>query len=161
MIRYHSPESTIFATASSQAKLDFCTKSLGANHGINYREADFAKEILSLTQGKGVDLIIDFPGQSHFQNNINCAGRDGRIVLLALLSGNVAKEVDIAPILFKRLRIEGSTLRSRDPEYQGLLRDKFVEIALEAITKKEVKLFIERVFSWKDVCLTPSLCKLD
>lgn len=151
LIRHHSPESIIFATSSSKAKLDFCTKTLGASHGINYRETDFSKEVLYLTDGKGVDLIIDFPGQSHFQKNINSAGMDGRIVLLALLSGGVCREVDIAPILFKRLRIEGSTLRSRDPEYQGLLRDKFMELAFDALREKKMKLFIEKVFSWKDI----------
>lgn len=72
-------------------------------------------------------------------------------MLLALLSGNVCKEVDIAPILFKRLRIEGSTLRSRDLEYQGLLKNKFVELALDAIKEKKIKLFIEKIFNWKDV----------
>lgn len=151
LIRHHSPESTIFATASSQAKLDFCTRTLGASHGINYRETDFSKEVLRLTEGKGVDLIIDFPGQSHFQKNINSAGRDGRIVMLALLSGSVCKDVDIAPILFKRLRIEGTTLRSRDPEYQGMLRDKFVDLALDAIKEKKMKIFIEKVFNWKNI----------
>ena len=153
LIRHHSPESTIFATSSSKAKLDFCTKTLGATHGINYRETDFSKEVLYLTAGKGVDLIIDFPGQSHFQKNINSAGMEGRIVLLALLSGGVCKEVDIAPILSKRLRIEGSTLRSRDLDYQGMLRDKFVELALDAVKEKKMKLFIEKVFNWKDVSL--------
>jgi len=151
LIRHISPQSIIFATASSTTKLDFCTKTLGATHGINYRDTDFSKEVLSLTQGEGVELIIDFPGQSHFQKNINCAAIDGKIVLLGLLSGNIVKELDISPILSKRLRIEGSTLRSRSPEYQGMLRDKLVGMALEAIKRRELRVFVEKVLSWKDI----------
>lgn len=98
-----------------------------------------------------MDIIIDFPGQSHFQKNINSAARDGKIILLALLSGSLVKEVDIAPILFKRLRIEGTTLRSRELEYQRMLRDKFVELAFDAIKQKKVKLFVEKILSWNDV----------
>ncbi|KAF8447091.1 hypothetical protein BDZ91DRAFT_117050 [Kalaharituber pfeilii] len=151
LIRHISPNSIIFATASTAAKLDFCISTLGATYGINYRETDFSREVLSKTEGKGVDIIIDFAGQSHFQKNLNCAAADAKIVLLALLSGGVVKEgVDIAPILFKRLRIEGSTLRSRNLEYQQILRDKLVDLALEGIRKGQLKVYIEKVFSWKD-----------
>lgn len=91
-------------------------------------------------------------GQSHFQKNLNCAARDGRIVLLAVMSGAVIKgEVNLAPILFKRLRIEGSTLRSRDAVYQGELRDKFEEVAMEPLKQGKFKVYVERVFHWKDV----------
>lgn len=149
----YSTHPTLFPriAVSPQTKLDCCTKTLGTSHGITYWETDFSEEVPRLTEGKGVDLIIDLPGQSHFQKNIISAGNDGRIVLLALLSESVCKEVNIAPILFKRLRIEGSTLRSRDLEYQGMLRDKFVELALDAIKEKKMKPSIVKVFSWKDV----------
>jgi NADPH:quinone reductase-like Zn-dependent oxidoreductase len=106
---------------------------------------------LKATGGKGVDLIIDPVGQSHLQKDINCAAKDGCIVVLAMMSGAIVKEINIAPILFKRLRIEGTTLRSRDLEYQQTLRDKVVEEALPGITSGSLKVFIEKVFDWKDV----------
>lgn len=74
--------------------------------------------------------------------------------MLAMLSGGVVKDpagVDISPILYKRLRIEGSTLRSRDAEYQRMLRDKFLGLALEGIKNGTLKVYVEGVFSWKDV----------
>ncbi|MCQ6483097.1 zinc-binding dehydrogenase, partial [Vibrio parahaemolyticus] len=81
---------------------------------FNYKEQDWAEEIKKVTGGKGVDLIIDFVGADYFQKNLDSAARDGRIVLLGLMSGSKLHDVDIGQLLFKRLRIEGSTLRSRD-----------------------------------------------
>lgn len=103
-------------------------------------------------------MVIDFVGQSHFGGNVKVAAKDGRIVLLALLSGSVVKEVNLAQILFKRLRIEGTTLRSRSLEYQGALKNKFQEEGLPGLKGGKYKIFIEKTFSWKDVsclCLTP------
>lgn len=97
--------------------------------------------------------MIDFVGQSHFQKNVKVAARDGRIVILALLSGSVVKEVDLSPILYKRLRIEGTTLRSRTPEYQEVLKNKFQEKGLPGLKNGKYKVFIEKTFSWKDVSL--------
>lgn len=141
----------VYTTTSSQEKINFCTENLGATAGFNYKTQDFAEEIMKATDGKGVDLIIDPVGQTHLQKDINCASRDGRIVILAMMSGAIAKEINIAPILFKRLRIEGTTLRSREVEYQRVLRDKVVEEALPGLTDGGFKVFIEKVFSWKDV----------
>jgi NADPH:quinone reductase-like Zn-dependent oxidoreductase len=141
----------VYTTTSSQEKIDFCVNELGATAGFNYKTQDFGEEILKATDGKGVDLIIDPVGQSHLQKDINCAATDGAIVLLAMMSGAIVKELNILPVLFKRLRIEGTTLRSRDLEYQRALRDKVVEEALPGITSGKFKIFIEKVFSWKDV----------
>lgn len=141
----------VFATASSAEKLDFCTKTLGATAGLNYKTQDFAQEILAATDGQGVDVIVDPVGQSHFQKDLAAAAKDGCVVLLAMMSGAVAREVNLAPILSKRLRIEGSTLRSRGLAYQQQLRDKLVEEALPGIVDGTLKVFVERVFDWKDV----------
>lgn len=146
----------MYTTASSQEKLDFCTGTLGATAGFNYKTQDFAEEILKATGGQGVDLIIDPVGQSHFQKDITSAAKDGRIVLLAMMSGPLAKEVNLGPILFKRLRIEGTTLRSRDLTYQRQLRDKVVEEVLPGVADGKLKVFVEKVFDWKDVSLVYS-----
>lgn len=102
-------------------------------------------------------MVIDPVGQSHFQQNIKVAATDGRIVILALLSGNVVKEVDLGPILYKRLRIEGTTLRSRTLGYQEVLKNKFQEKGLPGLGSGEYKIFIERTFSWKDVSYPPEM----
>lgn len=106
--------------------------------------------------------MIDFVGQSHFQKNIKVAAKDGRIVVLALLSGNMVKEVDLGPILYKRLRIEGTTLRSRPAGYQEMLKNKFQQEGLPGLKSGKYKIFIEKTFSWKDVSFSfmiPYNCK--
>ncbi|KAI5776620.1 hypothetical protein EDC01DRAFT_681716 [Geopyxis carbonaria] len=142
--------SAVYVTASSQEKIEFC-KTLGATDGFNYKTQDFAEEILKATDGNGVDLIIDPVGQSHLQKDLNCAARDGTVVVLAMMSGFLVKELDIRPILFKRIRIEGTTLRSRDVEYQRVLRDKVVEEALPGIAEGKFSVPIEKVFHWEDI----------
>ena len=144
--------SAIYVTASSQEKIDFCVKELGATAGFNYKTQDWAKEIKDATGGKGVDVVIDFVGQSYFQGNLDVAARDGRVVLLGLMSGTkLPAGVDIVAFIFKRLRVEGSSLRSRDEEYQGRLRNSLVEHALPKFVDGCYKVFVEKVFPWEQV----------
>jgi NADPH:quinone reductase-like Zn-dependent oxidoreductase len=147
----HAGAAAVYVTAGSDEKIKFCVEQLGADAGFNYKTQNFAEEIMKATENKGVDLIVDPVGQTHFQKDIDCAARDGAIVVLAMMSGPVAKEVNIGPILFKRLRIEGTTLRSRDLEYQRALRDKVVEEALPGIVDGSLKVFVDKVFDWNDV----------
>jgi NADPH:quinone reductase-like Zn-dependent oxidoreductase len=80
-----SSASSIYATASSQEKLDFCTQTLGATAGINYKTQNFADEIQKLTNGKGVDIVIDFVGQNYFDKNLKVAAKDGQSLLLFVI----------------------------------------------------------------------------
>lgn len=145
--------SKIYVTASSKEKIDFC-KSLGATEGFNYREGDWAEELLKATDGKGVDLIIDFVGASYFDQNLNAVAKDGRIVNLGFLGGNKVKTdggVDIGRFLAKRCRFEGSSLRSRDENYQGKLRDQLVEHALPRLTDGRFTVPVEKVFKMDEI----------
>ncbi|KAJ3531794.1 hypothetical protein NM688_g7523 [Phlebia brevispora] len=129
---------TITATTSSKEKIDFVLQMPnGATHGVNYKTQDFSEEVKKITGGKGVDVVIDFVGQSHWHKNIASLARDGRMVLLGLLSGNIVKEFDIGPLLYKRLRIEGTTLRSRSESYQADLIAKFQDNVLDEITGEQ------------------------
>ena len=79
------------ATASTKDKLDMLLRlPNGATHAVNYKEQDFAQEVKAITQGKGVDVIIDFVGQSHWHKNIDSLAFDGRMTLLAFLSGKLS-----------------------------------------------------------------------
>ncbi|KAL4882571.1 hypothetical protein BJY04DRAFT_186436 [Aspergillus karnatakaensis] len=144
--------SAIYVTAGSDEKIDFCVKQLGATAGFNYRTQNWAEELSKATGGKGVDVIVDYIGAGYFQDNLKSAALDGRIVNLAFLGGvKVEGPVDISYFLRKRVRFEGSTLRSRDEGYQRKLRDTVVENALEKLKTGEFKVFVEKVFSWEDV----------
>ena len=144
--------SAIYVTAGSQEKIDFCVKELGATAGFNYHTQDWAKEILKVTDGKGVDVVIDFVGQNYFQGNLDVAARDGHIVHLGAMSGTkLPAGVDIGAFVRKRVRFEGSTLRSRDEDYQGKLRNTLVEHSLPKLKDGRFKIPIEKVLRWEDI----------
>jgi len=143
--------SAIYVTAGSHEKVDFCVKELGATAGFNYKTQDWSKEILKVTNDQGVDLVIDFVGQNYFQGNLDVAARDGHIVNLGALSGTkLPAGVDISAFVRKRIRYEGSSLRSRDAEYQGRLRDK-LEDYLPKFEDGTFKLYTEKVLPWEEI----------
>lgn len=141
----------IFVTTSSEEKIEFCTKELGATAGINYKTHDFAQEIERLTNGQGVDIIIDFVGQSHIQKNLDCLSKDGTIVALAAMSGTLVDKLDISAFVRKRVAIKGSSLRSRDEAYQAGLCKVFIKDVLPLLLSKKVKLFIEVSMPWEKI----------
>ncbi len=139
----------IYVTAS-QAKHQACIN-LGAEKAIDYKAQDFEKEILKLTDNKGVDVIIDFIMGPYFKQNINSLNVDGRLVILATLGGGKVDNLDMRKILAKRLTIIGSTLRSRNLDYQIKLTNEFKTFALEKFESGKFKPVIDKVFDWKDV----------
>ena len=85
---------------------------VGADAAINYRNKDFVVEIQKLTEGRGVNLILDMVGGSYIERNLKCLALEGRLVQIAFLQP--AKiEVDWMPLMVKRLTFTGSTLRPR------------------------------------------------
>jgi NADPH2:quinone reductase len=103
---------TVYATAGSDEKCAACVK-LGASEAINYRTADFQAEIKRLTEGRGVDVILDMVGASYLAKNIRCLAMDGRLVFIAFLGGAKAENVDLTLIMTRRLTVTGSTMRPR------------------------------------------------
>jgi len=99
----------VFTTAGSPEKCAACEK-LGAERAINYRDEDFVEVVKSLTDGQGVDVILDMVGGDYISRNISALAVEGRLVNIAYLGGPVA-EVNFMPIMLKRLSLLGSTLR--------------------------------------------------
>lgn len=137
------------ATTSTQEKIDWLLSlPNGPTNAANYKTEDFAAVVKEVTNGKGADVVIDFVGQSHFNKNLDALAVDGRMTMLALLSGietsvaecgsklttdniitgSTVQSVNLVPILYKRLHIEGSTLRSRQVEYQTDLITRYIRI---------------------------------
>ncbi|QIG46904.1 NAD(P)H-quinone oxidoreductase [Nordella sp. HKS 07] len=107
----HQLGSRVFATAGSAEKCRAC-EALGAERGINYREEDFVEVVKSATAGKGADVILDMVGGDYVGRNLATAAMHGRLVNIAFLKGSKV-EVDLLPIMLKRLTLSGSTLRPR------------------------------------------------
>ena len=103
---------TIYATAGSAEKCAACVK-LGAAAAIDYKSQEFVAEVKRLTDGRGVDVILDMVGASYFGRNLRCLAMDGRLVLIAFLGGSKTDAVDLVPIMTRRLTVTGSTMRPR------------------------------------------------
>jgi len=102
---------TVYTTAGSEEKCEYC-KNLGVDAAINYNENDFEAEIKTLTENRGVDVILDMVGGPYFPKNIKLLAIQGRLLQIALMQGYKA-EVDLRPLLMKRVTLTGSTLRPR------------------------------------------------
>lgn len=148
--------SKIFTTVGSDEKCEF-VKKLGNKFGvtvvpINYHKEDF-KEVVSkhydASKGEGVNVIIDPVGQSYFVRNLEIAAKDARIVLMGAMSGPIVKgDVPIGLIIYKRLVVQGTTLRSRDLAYQEKLRDFFVSHVIPLISEGKIDTFVDKLFNF-------------
>ena len=112
----------VFATAGTAEKCRACVE-LGAARAINYKEEDFKAVVLEETGGKGVDVILDMVGGPYFSRNVASLAKDGRLAIIAVQGGTRAENFDVLPIMVKRLRLMGSTLRPRTAAEKEAIRD--------------------------------------
>jgi putative PIG3 family NAD(P)H quinone oxidoreductase len=108
----------VFTTAGSDEKCGVC-EALGAQHAINYRQRDFVRAIHELTDGRGVDLVLDIVGGAYVGRNLEVLAVDGRLVQIGLMGGDAVAPVDFRRVLGRRLTITGSTLRPRSVGEKG------------------------------------------
>jgi putative PIG3 family NAD(P)H quinone oxidoreductase len=145
----HLFNARIATTASKKEKLDTC-KNLGAGLTINYKKENFAEEINAQWGENAVDLIIDFIGASYWEKNIDVLNMDGRLVYLSFMGGYKLQNMSLAPFLKKRLKVMGSTLRSRSVDYKIKLSKSFLDNARQFLEDGTVSPVIDRIFDWKD-----------
>ena len=107
----HAFGSKVIATAGSAEKCAACIK-LGADVAVDYSKDDFVAAVKTATAGRGADVILDMVGGPYIERNYAAAAMDGRIVQIAFLQGAKAN-IDLRPIMMKRLTHTGSTLRPR------------------------------------------------
>jgi len=96
---------------------------LGAADAINYRTQDFVAEVQRLTEGKGVNVVLDMVGGDYLPRNLDCLAEDGRHVSIAV-QGGLSAEVNIVRIMTRRLTLTGSTLRPRSTGFKSLVADE-------------------------------------
>ncbi|MEE3502837.1 NAD(P)H-quinone oxidoreductase [Acidiphilium acidophilum] len=140
----------MYATAGSGAKCAACLE-LGATGAINYREADFLSDIKEMTQGAGVDVILDMVGAPYAQRNLSALKRDGRLVQIAFMQGNVAQEFDLLPIMVKRLTVTGSTMRPRTAAEKAAIATQLHETVWPWLEAGRVLPVIAETASWESV----------
>lgn len=145
----------VIVTAGSEAKCEFCLQ-LGADAAINYKEQNFVDEIKRLTNGKGVDVILDMIGGDYFPHNLKCMSDDARLVQIAIQSGPKA-EINLLSVMLKRLTITGSTLRARDDAFKAAIAGKLLEKVWPLLESGKIKPVIHSTFALTDAALAHQL----
>ena len=102
--------------------LPFTCEKLGAVRGIDYRKEDFVEVIRAATQGYGIDVTLDMVAGSYVPRNIDIAAVEGRIVTISTLGGTKT-ELNMVPVMMKRLTLTGSTLRARTVAQKAAVAD--------------------------------------
>jgi putative PIG3 family NAD(P)H quinone oxidoreductase len=115
----HAFGARVYATAGSQEKCDACEK-LGALRAFNYKRDDFSAELMKVTGGRGIDVILDMVGAEYFARNLDLLALEGRLLQIGVLHGSKA-EINLAKVLRQRLTITGSTLRARTVQEKGAI----------------------------------------
>lgn len=134
----------VVTTAGNDEKVAAC-QSLGADLAINYRTTDYVEAIRSTAPGGGVDVVLDMVGGSYAARNIRCLKPDGRLVSIAFMGGSKA-ELDLLPIMVKRLTLTGSTLRPRDVTFKGALAAALKAQVWPLLEAGRVKLVMDQTF---------------
>ena len=135
---------TVFVTAGSDKKCAAC-RDLGADHAINYKAHDFQQEVMRLTDGQGVDVILDMVAGSYVAKEVQCLKDDGRLVIISILGGT-RSEFNAGLVLRKRLTITGSTLRPRSEAFKGAIAQACLKNVWPALAAKRIKPVIFRTF---------------
>ena len=138
---------TVLATAGSDAKCAACER-LGAR-AINYRTADFVHVTREFTGGKGVDVILDIVGGDYLQKNIECLAMHGRLIQIGLLGGSRA-EINLRPLMQKRLTLTGSTLRTRSVAEKGAIARDLEARVWPLLASRQVAPLIDRTLPLGD-----------
>jgi putative PIG3 family NAD(P)H quinone oxidoreductase len=138
---------TVFATAGSDAKCAACER-LGART-INYRAKDFVEVIRESTSSRGVDVILDIVGGDYLQRNIECLAMHGRLIQIGLL-GSSRADINLRPLMQKRLTITGSTLRTRTVEEKGAIARALEVKVWPLLASRQVAPIIDRTLPLAD-----------
>ena len=140
--------SRVMATAGTPEKCAACEE-LGAERCVNYREEDFVEAAKEFGGGKagdnGVNVILDMVGGDYVARNIRALARDGRLVNIAYLKGSKV-EVDLLPVMLKRLTLTGSTLRPQSVERKGEIADALKRRVWPLIESGEIRPVIHATF---------------
>src|SRR5262245_12070741 len=133
----------VLTTAGSDEKLARC-RELGAEVAINYRRESFRERVAEATGGRGVNLILDFVGAPYWDDNLAALATDGRLALIGFLGGSRG-QIDIGPLMGKRLNVFGTTLRRTPLPQKIALTEAVAAFALHRFESGELRPVIDTV----------------
>ena len=131
----------VLATDSPAARCDFA-RSLGADRVIDYREEDYVEIV---REAGGANVILDIVGGPNIEKNFKAANHDARIIQLAFGAGSKV-EINMMPVMLKRLSYTGSTLRTRPPAYKNEIARQLEEKVWPLIAAGSIKPMVNAVF---------------
>jgi NADPH2:quinone reductase len=137
------PRACIVVTASTGKVARVAAQ--GASHVIDYKKEDFAEAVLRYTDKRGVDVILDHLGGPYLAPNLKALGLGGRLAVIGIMGGRKG-ELDMAAVLRKHLRIEGSTLRPRSVEEKAAIVASFAQTALPHFAAGDIEPLIYRIY---------------
>jgi NADPH2:quinone reductase len=135
----------VIATAGSDEKCAACL-ALGADHAIPYKTQDFVRAVAELTEGQGVNVVLDMVAGAYVAREIECLAEDGRLVIIAV-QGGVKAEFNAGAVLRRRLTITGSTLRPRPVAFKGAIARSLKAHVWPLLASGSIKPVIHQVFA--------------
>ena len=128
-----------------------CARALeiGAEAAVNYRTADFVEVAQRLTDGNGVDVVLDMVGGDYVARNLKALAEDGRHVSIAFQRG-AKVEITIAEVMRRRLTLTGSTLRGRSVEFKTMVADEITKTVWPYVTGGRLKPIVDSTFPLND-----------
>ncbi|HUU73778.1 MAG TPA: NAD(P)H-quinone oxidoreductase [Burkholderiales bacterium] len=140
----------VLVTAGSAEKCRECER-LGAERAINYKSEDFVGVVKEITNGQGVDVILDMVAGDYVPRELQCLADDGRLVIIAFLGGTKA-QLNMTDILLRRLTITGSTLRPRPVAFKAKLAETLEKKVWPLIASGKIRPVIHSRFTLADAC---------
>jgi NADPH:quinone reductase len=141
-------EADIIVTAGSSAKCQFCMD-IGADAAINYHEQDFVSQIDEITNSKGVNVILDMVGGDYFSRNLQCLAIEGRLIQIAVQK-SPKSDINLLPVMLKRLTITGSTLRARDDNFKAEIARQLLKNVWPLFITGRIKPIIHSTFDFTE-----------
>ncbi|PID05853.1 MULTISPECIES: NAD(P)H-quinone oxidoreductase [unclassified Sporosarcina] len=132
-------------TAGTDSKRAFCME-LGASKAIDYRAGPFVEEVLKATDGKGVNIVLDFIGAPYFEQNIQSLDVDGKLLLVGVLGGRIVQEVNLMDLKIPRIQLIGTMLRVQPIENKIKLTREFSEYAIPLFESGKLEPVIDSVW---------------
>lgn len=136
--------STVYVTAGSDKKCSFCEQ-LGADKAINYKTTDFKDAIKSLTNGTGVNVILDMIGGNYMPGNIDSLAVEGRLVMINAMNGREV-QLDLGKVMAKRLIITGSMLRSRETAFKAAIAQNLEQKIWPLLSSGKISPIVYKTF---------------
>jgi len=145
----------VIATAGSAAKCADCL-ALGAQHAIDYKSADFVEEVRRVTEGRGVDVILDMVAGPYVARELPLLAEDGRLLIIAVQGGTRA-EFDASLVLRRRLVITGSTLRPRPVAFKAAIAQALRREVWPLLENGRIRVPIHSTFAAQDAARAHAL----